>query len=221
MIIRLLISLIPFWTLKRLLLCRIFKYYIHPSAFIGFSYVFPDFLFMSKGSRIGHGTICKGLASLKLGRLSSIGNLNWITGFPRGSASKHYANQPNRDPKLVLAKHSAITNRHLVDCTHSVFVGEYTIVAGFGSQLLTHSVDFASSSQVASPIIVGKRSFVGTRSIVLPGCRIASYVVVAAGSVVANDVLQSYFLYGGCPARCLKQLPHSYQFFLRSSGYIY
>jgi acetyltransferase-like isoleucine patch superfamily enzyme len=220
-IIRILVSLVPLWRLKRFLLCRLYGFKIHPSAYIGFSYIFPKYLVMAKESRIGHGNVCKGLSSLKMGRLSSIGQLNWITGFPVNTGSRHFATQQDRDPKLVIAKHAAITSRHLIDCTSSVFIDEFAIVAGYGSQLLTHSIDPWQSMQTSSPVLIGKRSFIGTRAIILPGCNVAPRIIVGAGSIVASSLRDSLCLYAGSPARFIKHLPSDLKFFTRDKGYVY
>lgn len=220
MIAQVLICLIPVWRIKRYLLCKIYGFKIHPSAFIGFSFVYPKHLNMGNSSRIGHGTVCKGLDSIWMGAFSSIGQLNWITGFPLLTSSQHFASQPKRDPRLVVAKHSAITNRHLIDCTDRVVIGEYSIIAGFGSQILTHSVDISLSRQVSAPVTIGKRVFVGTRAVLLPGCKVASCVVVGAGAVVVNNLELSFSLYAGTPARRLKDLAPTLAYFSRLSGYI-
>jgi serine acetyltransferase len=217
---KLLVALLPFWPLKRLILIRFFRYHIHPQASIGYSFIFPMTLHMDKNARIGHASVCKGISILWMGRDSSIGRLNWITGFPRNNNGRHFADQPRRRPRLILGTNAAITNRHLIDCTDSVIIGPFSTVAGFSSQVLTHSVDISLARQVAKPVLIGKYSFVGTGSIMLPGCRIPSYSVVAAGSVVNKPLRDSYYLYGGIPARPIRILNRDDKYFAREQGFI-
>lgn len=217
---KLLIVLVPFWPLKRLILVRVFGYRIHPRARIGYSFIFPISLYMGKNARIGHASVCKGVSILWMGQDSSIGRLNWITGFPQISASQHFADQPLRRPRLVIGTNAAITNRHLIDCTDSVVVGPFSIVAGFSSQILTHSVDIVHARQVAKPVQIGRYAFIGSGSIVLPGSRIPPCSVVAAGSVVSKPFSMPYCLYGGIPARLIKEMSRNAKFFSRKQGYI-
>lgn len=218
---RLLISLVPFWPLKRIILCFFYGYKIHPTARIGYSYVFPRNLCMNAYSSIGHGTVCKGLSTLWMGPYAHIGQLNWITGFPKPSTSRHFSSQLKRNPSLVIGKHAAITNRHLLDCTDRIVVGPYTTIAGFGSQLLTHSIDITVSRQVAKPIFIGQHCFIGTRVTVLPQSHIPPFVVIGAGAVVSGKLEKPYFLYGGVPARPLKPLSLLALYFKRTEGYVY
>ncbi len=56
----------------------------------------------------------------------------------------------------------------------------------------------------AASIVVGDYVWIGARSIILQGVTIGEGAVVAAGSVVTNDV-PAYSVVGGCPARVIKQ----------------
>ena len=217
---KLVIALIPVWAIKRLVLVALFKYDIHSSARIGYSYVFPTRLYMGPGSIIGHCSVCKGLAALWMGQRSTIGNLNWITGLPISSAKSHYVYQPKRDPQLVLGEHSAITSRHLIDCTDKVVLGPFSILAGFCSQILTHSVNIQAAQQRSMPVIVGRNVFVGTGAIILAGVKIPSFSVIAAGSVLCKPLLMKYSLYAGVPARLIKTICPDSKYFTRSIGFI-
>ena len=58
------------WPIRRWLLVLVFRYQIHPTARIGFSWICPQELQMGAGARIGSLTVCKGLAH---GETSKIG----------------------------------------------------------------------------------------------------------------------------------------------------
>ncbi len=59
----------------------------------------------------------------------------------------------------------------------------------------------------AAAVSIGRGSWVGARSIVLPGVSIGEQVVVAAGSVVTRDV-PDHVLVGGNPARVIRSLTY-------------
>jgi maltose O-acetyltransferase len=53
------------------------------------------------------------------------------------------------------------------------------------------------------PVVIGDRCWLGARSVVLPGVRIADHVTIAAGAVVSRDCSVPG-VYGGVPARLIK-----------------
>ena len=192
-------------------------YDIHSTARIGLSVVCPRRLEMGARSRIGHLTVCKGLSVLKLGAESSVGNLNWITGFP-GSLMSSFAGEADRRAELVIGPHSAITNRHLIDCTNAVIIGAFSTLAGFRSQLLTHSIDLDGCCQKSGTITIGDYCFVGTACIVLAGSSLPSYSVLGAHSLLNRPYSDEYRLYAGSPARPLRPLSTGLGYFHRAQG---
>ena len=196
------------WALRRWLLGRVYGFDIHPTARIGLSFVFPQRLKMEAHSRIGHLTVCKNLGLIHLGEHSSIGNLDWITGFPPGP-SPHFAHQPERRPELLVGAHSAITHRHLIDCTATVTIGPFTTFAGFQSQILTHSIDLAASRQSSAPVTIGSYCFVGTNCVLLGGAALPDRSVLGAKSLLNKAFTEPCQLYGGVPARALQPIPEA------------
>lgn len=59
----------------------------------------------------------------------------------------------------------------------------------------------------APPITIGRNSWIGANSTILPGVSLGEHTVVAAGSVVTKSFPGSNQLLGGVPARVLKSLP--------------
>lgn len=217
-IVCLLLLLLP-WRLRRLALNAFFGYKIDSTAKIGISIVCPDRLEMGRNSWIGNLTVCKGLSFLKLEESASIGNLNWITGFPSGQGHS-FGGDPDRRPELVVGEHAAITNRHWIDCTNAVYVGRFTTVAGCYSQILTHSIDLVKCRQASQPIQIGEYCFVGTGSILLGGSSLPDYSVLGAGSLLNREFEETYSLYGGVPAKVIKTLPADMGYFLRTTGFV-
>ena len=196
-----------------------FGYKIHPTARIGFAWIAPTRLIMEEGTAIGQLTVCKNIDLLHLKAHATIGRGNWITGFPLGP-SPHYAEEKDRRPELILGEHSAITHRHLIDCTNSVTIGRFTTMAGFQSQILTHSIDLQRNRQSSAPVQIGDYCFVGTNSVFLPGSALPSYSVLGAKSLLNRIFSETYQLYGGVPAQSIKQLPPDYAYFQRTQGFV-
>ena len=215
------IGIVPLhWSLKRPLLQCLYHYNIDPSARIGFSWVYPNELCMDAGSRIGDFTVVVNLKTLILGRHTTIGRSNWITGFPTDTASPHFAHQPSRRAELIIGDHSAITKNHHIDATSSITIGSYTTIAGYRSQLLSHSIDLHLNRQSSEPIAIGSYCFVGTNCIILGGSTLPDNSVLGALSLLNNSFVEPWILYGGQPAKKIKQIDKDDAFFSRSIGFV-
>src|ERR1700694_2386839 len=193
------------WPARRSILEKQFGYSIHPTSRIGLAWICPRRLIMEEHSRIGHFTVCKNIDLLHLGAHAIIGQLNWITGFPSGN-SRHFAHQTDRHPELILEAHAGISSRHLIDCTARVRIGAFATVAGFRSQLVTHSIDLPAGRQSSEPIEIGDNSFVGTDSVILGGSNLPHHSVLGAKSLLNKKWDAPFHLYGGVPAKPLKEL---------------
>lgn len=218
-LIMLLSFLLP-WGARRALLRSFFGYDIDPTSHIGLAWIAPERLVLEAHTSIGHLTVCKNLALLHLREHAVIGRGNWITGFPLGP-SRHFASETERRPELVLGEHSAITHRHLIDCTNRITIGRFTTFAGFRSQILTHSIDIAQSRQASAPIRIGDYCFIGTDSVLLGGSVLPDFCVLGAKSLLNKSFTQTHRLYGGVPARELQELPADYAYFRREVGFVF
>ena len=148
-LIRLFVVLLP-WPFRRRALTWLYGYRLHETSRMGIAWVFPKELILGAGASIGHLTVVKGLDTLSLAEHASVGRLNWITAYPSGQLP-HFAHLASRSPSLVLGEHAAVTNRHIIDCTERVVIGRYATVAGFRSQILTHSIDLRACRPGGAP----------------------------------------------------------------------
>lgn len=212
------LNLMP-WTLKRLILTKFFGYQIHPTARIGLALVSPKQLIMDENSRIEHATVIRGIDLLHLKRFASIGRANWISGYPSDS-TEHFVHNQSRKPALIVGEHAAVTHRHLIDCTDTVIIGAFSILAGFRSQVLTHSIDLKENRQSCLPITIGSFSFVGTDCVLLPGSVLPDYCVLGAKSLLDSALIETYQLYAGTPAAPVKALDPSLKYFCRQVGFV-
>jgi serine acetyltransferase len=213
------VSLLLPWDLRRRFLETQFGYELHPTSRIGFAWILPRKLIMEENTSIGDLTLCKNISLLHLKAHSSIGRGNWITGFPTGP-SRHFAEETDRQPQLIVGEHSAITHRHLIDCTNSVSIGKFTTFAGFQSQILTHSIDLEKNRQSSAPVRIGDYCFVGTNSVLLGGSALPDYCVLGAKSLLNKSFTEPHQLYGGVPAKPLQALSPDLAYFRRTEGFV-
>ncbi|MFC4390425.1 acyltransferase [Flavobacterium quisquiliarum] len=219
-VLKILAVLMP-WPIKRFILIQFFKYKIDPSARIGLSWIYPKKLIMDANSNIGNFNVAVHLDLMKIGKHSSIARGNWITGFPTNTDSKHFAHQKDRHSNLIIGEHSAITKNHHIDCTNIIQIGNFVTVAGYASQLLTHSINIELNIQDSHPITIGDYCFVGTASTILGGASLPPYCVLGANSLLNKSFTVPYRLYGGNPAKEIKELSQDFKYFNRETGFVY
>ena len=212
--VKALIVLLP-WKLRRHILNKYLLYDIAPTARIGFSYIYPDFLRMGENALIGNFNVAVNLHAIIMADDATIRRQNWITGYPLWQ-KKFFSAFTNRKPMLVMGKDSAITKSHLIDCTDRVVIGEYTSIGGYGTQILSHSTSLKENDQACAPITIGHHCFVGTRSIILPGSVLPNQSVLGAGAVLNKKFEESMSLYAGVPAKFVKKNNPEYKFFTRT-----
>ena len=209
------------WPLRRRALQSWFGFSIHPSAKIGMAWVFPRNLVMGANSKIDHFTVAVNLDKIEMEANTRIGRSNWITGFSTYSESKHFSHQEDRKAELLMKESSNVTKRHHLDCTNTITVGRFSTIAGYQSQLLTHSIDIMEGRQDSAPITIGDYAFVSTNVVILGGAALPSYSVLGAKSLLNKKYEDEWMLYGGIPANPIKTIPKNAKYFNRSDGYVY
>ncbi len=218
-LVNFLVALLP-WFLKRRILNHFYGYDLHPLSRIGFSYIFPHFLRMASGARIGNFNVAVNLDSMTMGENSTIARGNWITGFPTGTTSKHFAHDKNRRSQLIMGRESAITKNHHIDCTNAITIGDFVTIAGYQSQLLTHSIDVYQGRQDSLPISIGDYCFVSTGVTILGGTALPAHSLLSAGAVLTKQYEEEWKIYAGVPAKPIKGIPPSAAYFTRDKGFV-
>lgn len=216
LLIQLLVMLWP-WRLRRLVLVKACKFELDPSAKIGLSLILARKVTLRKGAKIGHMCVVKGLELLHLGEFAIIGNGNWASGNLKEDLS-FFDRFPDRISQLIVEDHAAITNQHRIDCSDSITIGKYATLAGWGSQILTHSIDLEISRQGCAPVVIGEYCFVGTRSVILAGSKLPNRSVLGAASLLQRAYEDELWLYAGVPAKPVKQLSADMLYFSREFG---
>lgn len=163
---------------------------------IGFSWVTIEHLTMKPGSAIGHFNVLSGPASALLKEGAGVGRFNIIRCPPRGIVVGA--------PELTIGEGAKITFGHLVDLAASVTIGDFSTIAGAGSQLWTHAYihdeEGPGRYRIDGPIVIEANVSVGTMTVITAGVRIARGATIGAGSVVAKDLLEPG-LYVASPLR--------------------
>lgn len=149
---------------------------------------------MAPHARINRWNMIKGMRVVRLAEYATIGRNNIIT------AHAAYA-RLSGGGGLELGEHAYVTSRHSLDCSGTLTLGGFSALAGFGSQVLTHSIDLTRNAQTAHPVQIGERSFVGARCLLLGGSSLPSRSVLAAGSVLTDADRSDQGLWAGVPAR--------------------
>ena len=192
---------------------------IHPTAFIGLSFVRCGTIVMGPDATIKHFNIIRGLARLEMGEKAKIGNWNTLTALPLDS-KKHFQEEKSRYPALIMGPSSAIVKGHFFDCNHTITLGHHTIVAGQGTSFFTHGIDLARNRQASAPIRIGDYGMIGACCVVLKGSALPDCSVLGANSTLHKAFSEPYTLYSGVPAGPVAAFdPHS-AYFHRDIGFV-
>lgn len=153
-------------------------------------------------SSVGSFNVFRNLRRVELGSDAFIGGYNQMTAAPE------YRDVDALAGTLVLANRAGIINRHYLDCSGRIEVGEMSMIGGIKSVLQTHELDLASDTTTIGTIKIGEFAFTGTGVILLQGAVIPDRSVLAAGSTrlrsAESDLPDS--LYAGSPARRIKDI---------------
>lgn len=126
-----------------------------------------------------------------------------------GCALYHGCYILNSDGYVSMGKRSHLgANTYLNAKRGRVTIGDHVAI-GPGVEIIAYSNHYepgqrVTDSHVCEDISIGNNVFIGANVCILPGSRIGDNVVVAAGAVV-RGVLESDAIYGGAPARALRQ----------------
>jgi len=196
--------ILPSCRAKNLLL-RMLGWKIGAKVRIGFSYVYSENINMKDCSSIGHANFIK-LEGLFLDEDAYIRNLNQISGPLMVSLQKRAAiGNGNKIVRAInsvswgkavlkLGELSKITSNHSIDCMRSVVFGDFSTLAGYGSQIWTHGYVHkykgADRYRVDGSIDIGNNVYIGSGSIINPGIKIANSITVGSNSSVSKNLLK-------------------------------
>lgn len=194
--------------------CRIGK-----QCRFGFSWVAVNEIEMADKSSIGHFNIIR-IDRLKLGESAYIGRLNVVNGplvvelankAAIGNSNKivrgRFGSVTYGVASLKLGELTKITSKHHLDCTQSIALGDFSILAGIGSQIWSHGyiheMQGAGRYRIDGSVEIGDNVYIGSGCIISMGVRIASGVIVGAGVTVARSLIEP----GLYVSAAMRQLP--------------
>ena len=85
-------------------------------------------------------------------------------------------------------------------------IGAYSYLISANHNFARRDVPIRDQGFSGAPIVIDEDVWLGTHVVVLPGVRIGRGAIIAAGSVVNRDV-PPFQIWGGAPARFLKERP--------------
>ncbi|NPA72271.1 MAG: hypothetical protein GXO35_05525, partial [Gammaproteobacteria bacterium] len=94
-----------------------------------------------------------------------------------------------------------------IQAINGIHIG-YGVRIGPGVKLISanHNLNDYDIHDPAPPIELGDNCWLGANVVVLPGIRLGTHVVVAAGAVVTKSFEEDNILLAGVPARIIKRL---------------
>lgn len=203
------------------IILRLFGWSIGRGANIGCSFICVKKAFIGEEVSVGHLNFIK-ITALYMCSNTQIQNLNRISGPLYLSLGERAAignmNTVKRAAKPItwgksifkIGAGSKITSRHLIDCTRSVKLGEYSILAGMSSQVWTHGYIHAPIGsdryRIDGSVNIGNNVYVGSSVVVNPGVCVCDKVTVGSHSTVSRSLKEP----GLYVNQALRHIPFDY-----------
>mgnify|MGYP000322777145 CR=1 FL=1 len=87
-----------------------------------------------------------------------------------------------------------------------VYIGDYTqIAANVGIISSNHNIE-NTQEHIVSEVKIGKYSWIGMNSVILPDVILGDFTIVGAGSIVTKSFSEGYCVIAGNPAKIIKRL---------------
>ena len=198
-------------SLKRVIAKYVYKWDIHPTAYMGPSVLTVRHVAMGPGASIGGRNVITNLNELRLDEGATIGSGNMIKGWWDHPTQT----LPERNPSVILHPYAQIASYHYIDCVDTLELGRHAALAGFRSTVLTHTIDLVRDKYVAGSVVLGDHAVAMSGCLLSAGTRIPARSVVAAGSVVSGKLSAEQTFYRGNPAEAVRTLPGRLAFFHR------
>lgn len=113
----------------------------------------------------------------------------------------------NKYAKITIGERTTIGYHTFIFASEEITIGSDCLIAPFvyivdSDHGIKRSIPINQQPNITSPIRIGDDVWIGAGATILKGVRIEEGAVIAAGSVVKQDV-ESYQIVGGIPAKIL------------------
>jgi len=113
-----------------------------------------------------------------------------------------------KNRNIEIGDYSRLSEGVFLNARDKIIIGKYCRISSY-VQLITAGLDltkpYTNRPHISKPIILEDGVWVCSGAIILPGVRMGEGSIIAAGSVVNKNV-PPYELWGGVPARKIKNL---------------
>ena len=123
-----------------------------------------------------------------------------------------YAGPSTTEARLRFGNHVQVSPNVHFNIQDQISVGDHTMIAA-GCKFIDHDHGFSSRNEpmsrqhvISEPITIGNDVWIGANAVILKGVSIGDGAIVAAGAVVRSNI-PPYQIWGGVPARFLKDRP--------------
>ncbi len=193
----LLVSRVPFGSLRVSLYRLLYGYKIARSARIGYGTVMVADKVEIGTATIGVFNVFAGPFALEISDGARIGSHNCI------DCGRWVLESRFRDRGFArrcrFGANTLVTGGHYIDAVGGFELGDGSWIAGRGSQLWTHGGGAKDPS-----IVIGCDNYIGSAVRFTPGSGIANHSIVGVASVVTKRFSQDYVMIAGVPARIVK-----------------
>lgn len=155
-------------------------------------------------THIWSGNVFRHLRALRVGTDGTVMRWNRISAIP--SFRRTEGADPETVGILSLGDHVLITKGHAVDCSGGVLMADWSAIAGRDTLVYSHSYDPSNHTLSCAPTRIGESAFIAARTTVAMGATLPDYSVLAMGGVLMPGASKTKTLYGGVPAKPLRDI---------------
>ena len=181
---------------------------IEKDCIIGFSWLYVDKIVMRKGSRVGNFNFIE-INNIELESKAWIGSNNIIRGDINVNINCNGSiGRKNRISRaqiksritynlsyLSIGTWGQIVHNCMIDCTRSIYIGDYTTVGGSNTQMWTHGYYHANTGieriRIDGEINIGNNVYVGSRCTFMPGVKVADGIHIGANCCISKSLEKS------------------------------
>lgn len=109
--------------------------------------------------------------------------------------------------KLTIGDYVFFNHNCSITCRDEIIIGDHCLF-GYNIVIIDHDHDMNSDVRgkyIKDKIIIDSDVWVCSNVVITSGVKIGKHSIIASGAVVTKDV-EPYSIYGGCPARKIKNL---------------